>query len=231
MDFNCRALILSMACLLAAGGVAAQEAPPSPAPAPYTPSAVPPPAAAFQPTALAPAGTATVPIHFRGSSGSRYRVDVSGAASGSCDLPCTLQLSPGLASVRVSGDVEFNENLDVPATEATVVVSRKKMGLFVTGVVLLGLGTINSVYLAATEKDSSQMSVGEAEQRLYVAIGALILVGTGAILILTSGSNSTSVERPRAGSSAKRQAGLRFGGAGFAPTPAGGGFAAARWVF
>jgi hypothetical protein len=132
-----------------------------------------------------------VPVHFTGPTGDKLRVTV---AEAQCDLPCTLYLRPGDALVRVSGDAEFERGVTIPSSEASVEIVRGNNGVKIAGFVLFAIGGIDGIYLLATDKDASEMTLEEAEQRLYIAIGGLIFTVTGAIMILASGHNGAEVK-------------------------------------
>jgi hypothetical protein len=152
--------------------------------------------------------------------GGHYSVTVSGAVSGSCQVPCTLQLAPGLVTLRVEGDVSLTQNLTIPNAPSMLRIKRGSPGVRTFGITLFVLGSLGGIYLVATDKDAKDLSKEEAKTRFEIAVVDLALVLVGSVMAysadragaeLTSGTASREAPRPR----------LRLAGAGVVPTHGG----------
>jgi hypothetical protein len=89
---------------------------------------------------------------------------------------------------------------------------RGSNGVRIAGLVFFIIGGIDAIYLLATDKDADEMSLEEAEQRLYIAIGGLVFTVTGVIMMLAAGHNGAEVKPYTANTAKGPLGGFRFKG-------------------
>lgn len=137
----------------------------------------------------------TVPVHFVADSGKNFTVKVIGATRGECQVPCTLELSPGTATIKVSGDANYEHPFEIPRSGATVELETQNRGLLFTGLVLVivGGGLSATAGALAAGKDTDEISPGEAGRNLGLAVSGLVSLVTGFVLMFSSGKNRASV--------------------------------------
>lgn len=114
-----------------------------------------------------------------------------------------LNLAPGRNSLSVTGDMVMVTSIDVPAHAARVELHKRSTGLAVTGVILLGIATIDEAIVGAN--NSSNMTAAQAKSNLELALGGLALAIVGAICYFSAGSDGADVH----GASAALQSGRR----------------------
>lgn len=185
------------------------------------PNQYPPPGQYQQGAPYAPpvAPVAGVPVRFAAGDSGSYMVSVMGAVSGSCQVPCTMPVAPGLNTVRISGTLNMTSNVNIPNAPSVVTIRRGSPGIRTTGMVLFILGSIGGIYLTATQKDASEETTAEAELNLEIAIVDLVLVVVGAVMVL--GAAKAGVEIHADSGYRASRSGVRFAGVGAAPVHGG----------
>ena len=212
-----------------------QPTPPAAQPAAFTSPAVAPsvasaPLAYAEPPAATVSSAPGVPVQFRAPHGGTFSVTVNGAAGGSCRLPCTLQLPPGPASVRISGDMDMTKSLTIPDGPASVAITKGNSGLHGVGITLVTIGSIGGIFLMATDKSGEDISTAEAQGRLEIAVLDLALVGIGGLMMLSARASSVEVSRGSFSARPVPPGGLRLAAVGAAPL-ADGGMVGVRFAF
>ena len=160
---------------------------------------------------------AGVPVRFAASDGGDYIVSAAGALAGQCRVPCTLQLAPGLNTIRISGSMTMTANVSIPNAPSVVELKRGSPGIRTTGLVLFILGSLGGIYLAATDKDADELSTAESEVRLEIAILDVVLVIVGASMALGAARAGVDVRPDTSGRASARGGAIRFGGIAAAP--------------
>jgi hypothetical protein len=199
-----------------------QPAPPAPDELPPgqvpPPAEVPPPQYAPPPQFLPPPpAMAGVPVRFAASDGGDYVVSAAGALTGQCRVPCTLQLAPGLNTIRISGGMTITRTVSIPNAPSVVELKRGSPGIQTTGLVLVILGGLGAVYLATTDKNSDEFSTAESEVRLEIAILDVVLVIVGASMALGAARAGVDVRSDVSARASARGSAIRFGGIAAAP--------------
>ena len=183
------------------------------------PAEVPPPQYALPPPQYAPPpAVAGVQVRFATSDGGDYTVSATGALAGQCRVPCTLQLAPGLNTIRISGSMTMTATVSIPNAPSVVELKRGSPGIRTAGLVMFILGSLGGIYLAATVKDADEQSTAEEQVRLELAIVDVVLVVVGASMALGAARAGVDV-RPDTNlrASSGRGGAIRFGGIGAAP--------------
>jgi hypothetical protein len=200
----------------------------SPTPVPV---ALPPPAAAAPPVdATNPSPTAgtsntsgddTVPVDISGPEGYVIRSTNRSGVTVECVSPCTLRLSPGPATLHVVG--YFDETVQVPNHATSAVLSRRRMGLIVTGAIIAPLGLTSGIVAYATW----HTLFGDQIQKNYAGVSFLASAAGFALLTgaLIGTHNGIAIDDRRAATSPWSSVAL-----GVEPRP-GGGFLVAGTLF
>jgi len=192
---------------------AADEPPPGQVPPPeFAPP--PPPYAAPAPYAPPPP-VAGVPVRFAASDGGDYIVSATGALGGQCRVPCTLQLAPGLNTIRISGRMTLTRSVSIPNAPTVVELKRGSPGIQMTGLALFIVGSLGGVYLAATDADD--LSTAASEVRLELAIVDVVLVIVGLSMALAAARGGVDVRPDITLRTSDRGGAIRFGGIAAAP--------------
>ena len=166
---------------------------------------------------------AGVPVRFAASDGGDYVVSATGALAGQCRVPCTLQLSPGLNTIRISGGLTMTANVSIPNAPSVVEIKRGSPGIRTTGLVLFIIGSLGGIYLTATDKDADELSTAESEVRLELAIVDVVLVVVGASMALGAARAGVDVRPDVQPERASASVAARSGSAESAPLPIRGG--------
>jgi hypothetical protein len=198
----------------------ANDAAPGPVP---PPAEVPPPQHAPPvqdvplPQYAPPPAMAGVPVRFAAPDSGDYIVSATGALGGQCRVPCTLWLSPGPNMIRISGSMTMTANVSIPNAASVVALKRGSPGIRTTGVVLFILGSLGGIYLAASGKDSDELSTAEAELRLEIAILDIVLVVVGASMALGAARPGVDVRPDTHTRASEGGRAIRLGGIAAAP--------------
>jgi hypothetical protein len=181
------------------------------------PAEIPPPQYPPPPQYAPPPAMAGVPVRFAAPDGGEYIVSAAGALAGQCRVPCTLQLAPGLNTIRISGRMTVTRTVSIPNAPSVVELKRGSPGIQTTGLVLFILGSLGGIYLAATEGDADELSTAESQVRLEIAILDVVLVVVGASMALGAARASVDVRSDTSWRARERGSTIRFGGIVAAP--------------
>ena len=144
-------------------------------------------------------------------------MSAAGVLAGQCRVPCTLQLAPGLNTIRISGGMTMTRTVSIPNAPSVVELKRGSPGIQTTGLVLFIVGGLGGVYLAATDKDADELSTAESQVRLEIAIVDVVLIIVGASMALGAARASVDVRPDTSWRVSARGSAIRFGGIAAAP--------------
>jgi hypothetical protein len=148
-----------------------------------------------------------VPVDFSGPQGYLLRSTNRLGVAVECLSPCTLRLSPGLATVHVVG--HFDQTIQVPNHPASATLSLRRTGWAITGAIIGACALIQAVVFYEVGHDSRQWSPLPA----VVSVGGFSLM---AVMLAVTHSKIVVDDRQAAASPWSR---LAFG---LQPRPNGG---------